>query len=126
MNLRIVTIMSTFLLISACGGGSSASISSAGDGGQASSVTGTATVSWVMPSERTDNSPLPVSEIAGYKIYYGLSEAILDNSIQINDSSVNLYTINTLTVGNTYYFAVVVIDNAGIESSLSNIAQKTI
>jgi len=30
---------------------------------------GTVTFTWEHPTERTDNTPIPVSEIAGYKIY---------------------------------------------------------
>lgn len=85
--------------------------------------TGTATVSWSPPTENTDGSPL--SNLAGFEIYYGTSQASLTRIVQVAGSTVTSYTITGLTSG-TWYFAVSAYNSSGLESSLSNIGSKII
>jgi hypothetical protein len=84
--------------------------------------TGTATVSWVVPTENTDGSPL--SNLAGYDIYYGTSQASLTKSVQVANGSMTSYTVTGLTSG-TWYFAVAAYNSSGVQSALSNIGSKT-
>ena len=43
-------------------------------------------LSWVAPSQREDNTPIALSEIAGYRIYYGTAQGDYQNEIEINDA----------------------------------------
>lgn len=84
---------------------------------------GVATVSWTAPTQNTDNSAL--TDLTGYKVYYGASPSTLNNVINIANPSINTYVISNLTNGITVYFAVVAYNSKGIESYLSNISNKS-
>jgi len=72
-------------------------------------------ITWVAPSERIDNSPLSLSEIAGYRIYYGTETGVYLDQINIDDpSQVNAQGVR-LSSG-TYYVVVTAIDTKGLES----------
>jgi hypothetical protein len=75
-------------------------------------------LSWAAPSEREDSKPLSLSEIAGYKIYYGTSTKAYSDHIIIDHGSTDSYTFNNLTAG-AYYFAITTFDTAGRESQHS-------
>lgn len=83
---------------------------------------GSITLSWNPPTTNEDGSPL--TDLAGYKIYYGTSSR--NYSFYINVGNVNSYTVNNLTEGATYYFAVTAYDNSGNESKFSNEVSKII
>jgi hypothetical protein len=85
--------------------------------------TGTADLDWTIPTQNTNGTPLV--NLAGYRIYYGTSSSNLNQTVQINDPSVNTYMLNGLAPG-TWYFATVDYTSDGTESSFSNIASKTI
>ena len=87
--------------------------------------TGSATLSWAIPSARTDGTSLSMSEIDGYKIYMGESNTQLDLIMDLNKSTTTTYTVTDLASG-TYYFSVTTYDIQGNESAFSNIADKTI
>lgn len=84
---------------------------------------GVATVSWVPPTQNTDGSAL--TDLAGYRIVYGMSPTSLGQQIQIPTVGSTSYSISNLSPG-TYYFAVKAYNLAGAESSLSNITAKTL
>jgi hypothetical protein len=85
--------------------------------------TGSATVSWMPPTQNSDGTTL--TNLAGYKILYGAGADALDQSIEVENSSVNTYVVENLTAG-TWYFAVVAVNASGLASSPSNVASKTI
>jgi hypothetical protein len=87
------------------------------------SSTGSATLSWTPPTRNTDGSSL--SNLAGYKIYYGTSSSAMNKAVQISNPGVSSYVIDNLSPA-TYYFAVKAYNSAGVESQLSNTASKTI
>lgn len=76
------------------------------------------TLSWSAPSAREDNQPISLSEIAGYKLYYGNEHRKYLKKINIKDGSSNGYTVRNLQSG-TYYFALTTYDTAGRESAYS-------
>jgi fibronectin type 3 domain-containing protein len=77
-------------------------------------------VSWVSPSEREDNSPISLAEIAGYRIYYGSSQGDYPNQIDINDAYDNdVDTADLNLPAGTYYAVVTTIDTDGRESAFS-------
>jgi hypothetical protein len=82
-----------------------------------------ATLSWEAPTTNTDGTPL--TDLAGYRIYYGSSPQDLSHSVQINTIGLQTYVIDDLEAG-TWCFAVKAVATDGSESPLSDIAVKTI
>ena len=89
----------------------------------ASTVRGSATLSWMPPTKNTDGSRL--TDLAGYKIYYGTSDKYLQRVIEVKDPSATEYTISDLPPF-TYYFSVTAYSATGAESERSNMQTKTI
>lgn len=122
------------LLLVACGGGQTTNKdASAGSSGvetptsvssATSSATGVVTLSWLPPTENTDGSVL--TDLSGYKIYYGTSPDALTNSIALNNPGLTSYMIENLVVDANYYFAITAINSNDVQSGLSNITNKTI
>ena len=84
---------------------------------------GTATLSWEAPTTTTTGSAL--TDLAGYRIYYGISASDLSQSIQLNTVGVQTYVIDNLGNG-TWYFAIKAVTTVGVESALSDIVSKSI
>jgi len=76
-------------------------------------------LSWVAPAEREDNSALPLSAIAGYKVYFGTTQGQYSHSVSISDGSATGYTFNDFAAA-TYYVVVTTIDTEGRESQYSS------
>jgi hypothetical protein len=87
-------------------------------------VLNTATLNWTTPTTRDDGTPLPLSEIDGYRIYMGDSESTLVPVLDINDYTVNQHTLTDIASG-THYFSVTAYDVDGNESDFSNIVMMT-
>ncbi len=87
-------------------------------------ATGTATLSWQAPTEREDGTPLN-GDLAGYRVYWGTSANDLTNSSTIANAGITTYLVEGLTPA-TWYFAITAFDTAGLESTRSNTASKTI
>ena len=118
-----VLLLSLTLLITACGGGTSNEIGSSGNTATPSTVT--ATVSWTAPTTREDGSAMAITELAGYRIYYGISPTNTNIVVEINAGSTTERTITGLTPG-TYYFKVSAYDTAGVEGPKSSVVSKII
>ncbi len=84
---------------------------------------GTATLSWVAPTQRTDGSAL--TNLAGYKVYWGQTQGSYPNVATISNPGTTTYVIDNLGSG-TWYFVMTAYDSSGVESSFSNAASKTI
>jgi hypothetical protein len=84
---------------------------------------GIAALSWTAPSQNTDGSAL--SDLAGYRVYHGMSANALNEIIQVVGGSTTSYTFNALSSG-THYFAVAAYNTTGVESALSAVGSKTI
>lgn len=82
-------------------------------------------LSWTAPTQREDSSPLQLSEIAGYKIYYGTAQGVYPNAIDITDGSAVQAQMPTLSAG-TYYVVVTTKDTDGRESLYSQEVMITI
>src|ERR1700722_1081660 len=85
--------------------------------------TGSATLIWSPPGVNTDGSPL--TNLAGYYVHFGTSEASLTQIIELTDASATTYVVSNLSPG-TYYFAVSAYNSLGLEGAWSNIASKTL
>lgn len=86
--------------------------------------TGSAELSWSPPTQYTDGSPLPASQISAFVIYRGSSASNLNRFAEV-DSGTTRFTVNNLQSG-THYFAVTTVTVDGAESSFSGVGSKTI
>ena len=82
-----------------------------------STSAGSATLSWNPPVQRTDGTPL--TNLAGYKIFYGRMSGIYDYQIDINNPGISTYVVENLVSGD-WYFALTAYDSQGLESDRSN------
>ncbi len=82
-----------------------------------------ATLSWAAPTSNTNGTPL--TDLTGYRIYYGSSPEDLSHTVQINSVGLQTYVIDDLEPG-TWYFAVMALAGNGAESTLSTVVTKTI
>lgn len=83
-------------------------------------VYGEVTLTWTAPIENTDDSTL--TDLAGFKVYYGLSVDDLSTMVSVTDTKLTLTDLGP----HTYYFAVAAVNDLGIESELSNIVKKKV
>jgi Putative Ig domain len=84
---------------------------------------GAAMLTWVPPKQNEDGTP--VTNLAGFHIYFGTDASALTSDINVADASSTSYTIKGLSAG-VYYFTVVAYNSLGTESDNSNIADQTI
>jgi Putative Ig domain len=84
---------------------------------------GSATLSWTPPTRNTDGTSL--TNLAGYRIYYGTSSGSLTRTVQIANPGVASYVVGSLTPA-TWYFSVRSYTTTGAVSAASNIASKTV
>jgi hypothetical protein len=89
----------------------------------AASTTVSVKLSWAAPTENTDGTP--VTDLAGYHIYYGMNPAELTLWASIAGAGSTTYVVGDLPSG-TYYFSVVAYNSAGVDSGQSNLANETI
>ena len=86
-------------------------------------ATGSVTLSWTPPTQNTDGSAL--SDLAGFKVYWGTTQGAYPNSVTLNNPGLTSYVVTTLTPA-TWYFAMSALNGQGIESALSNTASKAV
>ena len=89
----------------------------------APAVDRTATLSWQAPATNTNGAAL--TDLAGFRIYYGTDSADLAQTVNINSVGIETYEFDNLNAG-TWYFALKAVTSAGVESALSQIVSKTI
>jgi hypothetical protein len=87
--------------------------------GVVGTATGSLTVSWMPPLERSDGSAL--TNLAGYKIYWGTAPGDYANMVTIDTPGVTSYVLEQLPAG-TYYLVMTAFDAAGVESGQSSVA----
>lgn len=113
------------LLLTACG------IESGEDLDTQQGNSNSATLSWEAPITNTDVTPL--TDLAGYKIYFGSTSGNYSETIDaedalcedIGDKTECSYTLQNLNSGE-YFFAVTAYDTSGNESNYSNAVSKEI
>lgn len=84
-------------------------------------ATGSVTLSWTAPTMNDNNTQL--TDLAGFKIYWGTSSGSYPNSVTIDNPGLTTYVVENL-VPNTYYFVSTAYNSASIESQFSNEAVK--
>jgi len=84
---------------------------------------GSVTLSWAAPTENADGSQL--TDLAGYKIFYGKSSGTYDNEIRIDNPGLTTYVVDNL-LPDTYFFAAKSFNNSGVDSAFSGEAIRTV
>ena len=84
---------------------------------------GNVTLSWAAPTQNADGSAL--TDLAGYKIYYGKASGAYDHEIRIDSPGTTTYVVDNLVPG-TYYFAATSFNSSAVESAYSGEAVRTI
>ncbi|MFY9942896.1 MAG: Ig-like domain-containing protein, partial [Desulfobacterales bacterium] len=80
-----------------------------------SSMAGSATLNW---------QPNPENDLGGYRVYYGTSSRTYGPPLNVNTATT--CTLDTLSEGATYYFAVTAYDTSENESGFSTEVHKTL
>ena len=78
---------------------------------------GSATLTLIAPTLNTDGTPF--TDLASFKIYYGMMANQYPNDVYINNPGISTYVVENLAPG-TYYFVATAINRSGIESDYSN------
>lgn len=86
-------------------------------------ASGSATLSWSPPTQNSDGSPL--TDLAGYRIYFGTSSGYYPNSMTVNNPGLASYVVDQLTPA-TWHFVVTALNSTGVESPFSNAASKSV
>ncbi len=111
--LRLAVLLIVLLMMS-CGGGG---------GGGIIIPTGSATLTWVVPT-MYDDGVTPFTDLAGYNIHYGTSPGRYTSTINVRN--VTTYRVTNLPAGATYYFVITAYNTSGVESAPSIWASKKI
>lgn len=86
-------------------------------------TSGSATLSWTPPTRNNDGSAL--TNLAGYRVYWGTSQSNLSSMAQVNNPGLSSYVVSALTPA-TWYFAVTAVNTLGVESDRSTVASKIV
>lgn len=123
-HIKALLLSGALLLVAACGGGGGegepAGATAPGTGGGSN---GSATLSWLPPSENTDGTS--VLGLAGYRIYAGRSQGSLALARTITNPGITTVVLDGLATG-THYFAVSAYLTTGAESDRSPIGSKSV
>lgn len=82
-----------------------------------------ATLSWYPPTDNADGSPL--TDLSGYRIYYGRHKRKLDQKIDLDNPGLSRYLVEGLTPGH-WYFAMTSVNRKGVESPRSEVFSKKV
>ncbi len=81
------------------------------------------TLAWTSPTLNTNGTSL--TDLAGYRIYYGSTSTQLNQVVTVEGAEVTEYVFSELASG-TWYFAVTAYDGDKVESGLSAVLQVAI
>ena len=84
---------------------------------------GAATLSWNPPTENSDGSPL--TDLAGYRIYYGRNQDNLTQVVVVNNPGLTRYVVENLSAAR-WHFAMTSVNGEGAESQRTQTVSKTI
>lgn len=79
---------------------------------------GSVTLSWTPPTTNVDGTPM--TDLAGYRIYYGRSATTLDEFVPVTNAGTTRFVVDNLSPA-TWYFSMTAVNSAGVESSLSGV-----
>ena len=84
---------------------------------------GSASLSWMPPTANVDGSHL--TDLAGYKIYWGTAEGDYPNSVTLTNPGLAGYVVDNLAPAN-WYFVMTAVSAKGVESGHSNITMRSV
>ncbi len=84
--------------------------------------TSSLTLTWTPPTQNEDGTP--ITNLAGYRIRFGLQSGVYTNMITLNNPGLATYVLGGLAAG-TYYVVISAYTQNGAESSYSNEASST-
>jgi hypothetical protein len=119
--LRITLTALSTALLAACGGDSDSAAPGAAATDSTAPAPATAsrsvTLTWYPPTQTIDGAPL--SNLRGYRIYWGTEAGRYTNSVTLDNAGLASYVVEQLTPAR-WHFAVTALTSNGIESSYSN------
>jgi hypothetical protein len=130
-RIRLTGLLVIALVMSACSSGSASNSTTGSTTGTSSTSTasgttvsaaGTATLTWVAPTENANGTP--ITDLAGYTVYYGTNPSDLTQSVEVSGGTSTSAAVANLPAG-TYYFAVAAYNSLGVQSEPSNVASIT-
>jgi hypothetical protein len=77
-----------------------------------------AQLSWAIPTVRVDGTPLLLSDLSGYEVYYTNDTGSISVVVPVAGGSATGTTVPSLASGN-YYFSISAIDSSGLKSEMS-------
>lgn len=77
---------------------------------------GSTTLEWQAPTENTDGTPL--TDLSGYRIYYGTDSNQLSNVIELENPGLTTYVVDQLSAS-VWYFSMTALNSRGLESDPS-------
>jgi hypothetical protein len=86
-------------------------------------ATGSATLSWLPPTQNTDGSPL--SNLAGFRVYWGDGSSSYPNTVMLMNPGLSTYVVDSLMPA-AWFFAVTAVNMDGVESAFSNVVSTTV
>ena len=89
----------------------------------AGSSNGSAELSWTPPTRNTNGTTL--TNLAGYRIYYGTSPTNLSRTVQLTNAGLTRYVLSDLSAA-TWYFSVRAYTAGGAESANSTTVSKVV
>jgi hypothetical protein len=89
----------------------------------AAAATNGISVSWAPPTQNADGSTL--TDLAGYKIHYGIAAGDYTDSVAVNTAGVTSYNLDSLPKGKVY-IAMTAVNAAGAESDFSQEVSVTV
>jgi hypothetical protein len=84
---------------------------------------GQVTLSWQPPAQNDDGTAL--TDLAGYRIYYGRSERDLTRVVDVNNAGLTRYVIDSLSQAE-WFFVMTSVNSQGVESARTQAISKTI
>ncbi len=84
---------------------------------------GSVTLSWSPPTTNADGST--ITDLAGYRIYYGRSAGALDEMVIIGNTAVTRWVVDNLS-STIWYFSMSSYNASGIESTRSSVVSRTL
>ena len=117
---RLVFYAFLIFFLTACGGARSPEFGDRASATDIISVSSSSYITWIPPSKYQDESPLSLSDIAGYQIYAGTSRDKLYLNTNILDSSITSFKLDKLGKG-LRYITITCYDTEGVESNFSKV-----
>jgi hypothetical protein len=90
----------------------------------ASSGTGSATLSWTVPTQNVDGTRL--TNLAGYRVFYGTASRQYSQSVSVPNPAITSVVLEGLASGRTWYFSLKSYNTNGVTSNYSVEATRTI